>query len=305
MNILITGGAGFIGSNLANKLAGDGHKVIVIDNLFLGTRKNLADKVIFEHANVTDDERLDKIFSEHSFDYVFHLAALSSVAMYTDGRAPDMRSWLDVNTGGFVNIAKYCIKYKVKKLVYASTSSLYSGNPLPYQEGQIIHPSTLYESSMYCREIFAETFKKVHGLKSVGFRFFSVYGPNEEHKDAYANLISQFLWALKKGERPVIYGDGSQTRDFTHVSDIVQAFELAVSTDMEGIFNVGTGKSYSLNALVEMLNAILGTSLKPKHTINPLKNYVSHTLADISKIRVFGFEPKVTLEQGIVELVKQ
>lgn len=303
MNILVTGGAGFIGSNIANSFASEGHKVVAVDNLFLGTQKNLSDSVIFEKVDVTDASGLSRLFETYSFDYVFHLAALSSVAMYTDGRAPDVSQWFEVNTVGFVNVAKLCIKYKVKKLVYASTSSLYSGNPLPYHENQPIRPSTIYESSMYCREPIAESLGKVHGLKSVGFRFFSVYGPNEQHKGVYANLVSQFLWDIKKGVQPVIYGDGSQTRDFTHVSDIVQSFELAISTDMSGVFNVGTGKSYSINELIAMLNRMLGTSIKPKYIINPLKNYVSHTLADVSKIKAFGFKPKVTLEQGLAELV--
>jgi UDP-glucose 4-epimerase len=305
MNILVTGGAGFIGSNLANTLAAKGHKVVVADNLFLGSVDNLTDKVIFEKVDVTDTTALENLFKTYSFDYAFHLAALSSVAMYTDGRAPDPSQWFDVNIGGFVNVAKLCLKHGVKKLVYASTSSLYSGNPLPYHEEQTIRPSTLYETSMYYREIIADTFKKMHGLKAVGLRFFSVYGPNEQHKGVYANLVSQFLWAMKKGEQPVIYGDGSQTRDFTHVSDIVQSFELAVSTDMNGVFNVGTGKSYSINELIDMLNEMLGTSVKPKYIINPLKNYVSHTLADISKIQAFGFRPKVSLENGLTELVKR
>lgn len=299
MNILVTGGAGFIGSNLANTLADKGHRVVATDNLFLGSPKNLSDNVIFERADVTDAPALGSLFATYRFDYVFHLAALSSVAMYTDGRAPDMRQWFDVNVCGFVSIAKLCIEHKVKKLVYASTSSMYSGNPLPYREDQAIHPNTLYESSMYCRELIVESLKKMHGLKAVGLRFFSVYGPNEKHKGVYANLITQFLQVMRKGEQPVIYGDGSQTRDFTHVSDIVQACELAMNTDMEGIFNVGTGKSYSLNELIEMLNAALGTSFKPKYIINPYKNYVDHTKADISKIRAFGFEPRVSLEQGI------
>lgn len=303
MNILVTGGAGFIGSNLANAFAANGHKVVVADSLFLGSPDNLTDKVIFEKLDVTDFAALNRLFATYPFDYVFHLAALSSVGMYTDGRAPDPRQWFDVNVGGFVNVAKLCIEHKVKKLIYASTSSMYSGNPLPYREDQAIHPSTLYESSMYCRELIAESLKKVHGLKTVGFRFFSIYGPNEQHKGIYANLVSQFLWSMKKGERPVIYGDGSQTRDFTHVSDVVQAFELAVSTDMEGVFNVGTGKSYSLNELIGMLNEMLGTSIKPKYVINPLKNYVSHTLADVSKISKFGYSPRVELKSGLSNLI--
>ncbi|MBI5061139.1 MAG: NAD-dependent epimerase/dehydratase family protein [Candidatus Aenigmarchaeota archaeon] len=302
MKILITGGAGFIGSSLANHLCKE-HEVTVVDSLFLGDQKNLDKKVTFIKEDVRNPNGLENIFSK-KFDYVFHLAAISSAPMYLDGKEPDPRVWVDVNIGGFTNVIELCRKTGVKKLVYASTSSIYSGNPLPFSESQKITPKTFYETTLYCREFIADTYMRMHGFPSVGLRYFAVYGYNERHKGVYANLISQFLWDMLENKPPVIYGDGSQTRDFTFISDIVDATILAMKTDMNGVYNVGTGKNYTAGELIKIMNHVIGKDIKPKYITNPLKNYVANTLADITKIKAYGFRPKISLEEGIRLLYK-
>ncbi len=304
MKILVTGGAGFIGSSLANRFYESGHDVTAVDNLFLGRKENLSGGVKFFEASVTDFKRMNEIFSK-GFDYVFHMAAISSAPMYLDGKEPSPARWTDVNITGFVNVLKLALEHGVKKTIYASTSSIYSGNPLPYSEDQKIVPKTMYEVTLYAREFMAEVFRRMHNLSTAGLRFFAVYGYNELHKGKYANLVSQFIWAMKKGESPVIYGDGTQTRDFVFIDDVIQANILAMSTGMEGVFNVGTGKSCTANEMVKIINRLSGTDIQPQYINNPLKNYVDHTLADISKIKKYGFEPKVSLEQGISLLLEK
>jgi UDP-glucose 4-epimerase len=154
-------------------------------------------------------------------------------------------------------------------------------------------------------ERLAELYHKLHGIQIAGLRYFSVYGPHERAKKGYANLITQFLWAMKKGEKPVLFGDGTQTRDFTFVDDIVEANILAMGYSGFGVFNVGTGKNTTLNDIVQILNRKLGTSLEPVYEPNRIKNYVMHTQADTSKTaKELGFKAKVGLDEGIGKLIE-
>ncbi|MEM2767083.1 MAG: NAD-dependent epimerase/dehydratase family protein, partial [Candidatus Bathyarchaeia archaeon] len=231
---------------------------------------------------------------------IFHLGMPSSSPMYK--REP----WL---VGQTINDAIFLLEYARKsrcKIVYASTSSLYNGNSLPYREDMPIYVTDYYTECRYAIERLAMLYNRLYGVKSVGLRLFSVYGPKEEHKGEYANIVSQFLWMMKKGEAPVIYGDGEQTRDFIHVEDVVEAFMLAAEKQFEcEIFNVGTGVAHSFNDVVNLLNKHLGKNVKPTYKPNPIKNYVYHTWADTSKAeKILGFKAKIPLETGIKNLVK-
>jgi UDP-glucose 4-epimerase len=212
---------------------------------------------------------------------------------------------MEVNVMGFMNVMKAAYENGVKKIIYASTSSMYNGNPLPFSENQPITAKTFYEASFRTREIVAQTYYYENNLSSIGLRYFSVYGPRESHKGQYANNISQFLWDMMEGKSPVIYGDGMQRRDFTFVYDIVSANILAMTSNIDfGIFNVGTGIGTNFNDLVALINKILGTSIEPKYIENPLKNYVRDTIADLSLIsKSLGYRPQWTLEKGIRFLV--
>jgi len=186
------------------------------------------------------------------------------------------------------------------KVVIASTSSLYSGNDPPHREDMPVHVTDWYTEARYFVERLAELYLNLHGVRTCCLRLFSVYGPREEGKGRYANLVSQFIWVMRKGESPVIYGDGKQTRDFMYVEDVVDAFLRAMDSDAAGVFNVGTGRETSFNEVVGMLNEELGTSIKPEYVDNPLKNYVYRTCADTKKVEgLLVFRAKVTLREGI------
>ena len=296
--VLVTGGAGFIGSNLANHLA-DGNDVVALDDLYLGTPENLHDGVEFVDASVLDDDLPADV------DVLFHLAALSSRNMHEENPQVGAR----VNVEGFVNTVEQVRDHGCDTVVYASTSSIYGSQTEPCPEDMPVHAATGYEASKLAREQYGEYYSDFHEMSMAGMRFFSVYqgyGGAEEHKGEFANLIAQFADELASGEPPLIYGDGTQTRDFTHVDDVVRGLELAADHELDGIYNLGTGESYSLNELVEELNDRLGTDIRPEYTENPMKNYVHHTMADPSKMKATtGWEPRIDFDEGLDQVCEQ
>jgi UDP-glucose 4-epimerase len=191
------------------------------------------------------------------------------------------------------------------RVVFASSSSLYNGNRQPYREDMPIAVTDFYTEARYAMERLAELYSGLYGMPSVGLRYFSVYGPGERSKGRYANLASQFLWAMKEGKRPLLFGDGTQSRDFIHIDDVVEANLLALDYGKTGVFNIGTGKAATLNRLVELLNAELGSGIKPEYRPNPITNYVRHTLADTtSAAEKLRFRSSISLEDGIRRLVE-
>jgi UDP-glucose 4-epimerase len=168
-----------------------------------------------------------------------------------------------------------------------------------------VYPMDLYSETRCWMERLAAVYRQLRGVESVGLRFFSVYGPREQHKGRFANLVTQFIWAVKHGEEPVIYGDGSQTRDFVWVGDVVEACVRAMASDVScGVFNVGTGVSYSLNQVLSKINALLGLSVGPRYVANPVKNYVHDTLADTSRAEsILGFKASIDLDEGIRRMI--
>ncbi|ESP90038.1 NAD-dependent epimerase/dehydratase family protein [Candidatus Halobonum tyrrellensis] len=294
--ILVTGGAGFIGSNLANTLAAD-NDVVALDNGYLGTPENLVDEVEFVDADVLDDELPTDV------DVVFHLAALSSRQMLEENPRLGAR----VNVEGFVNVVEQARADGCETVVYASTSSAYGSRTEPSSEGMDLTAATGYDASMLGRERYAEYYNEFYDDLSVaGTRFFSVYqgyGGTEAHKGEYANTISQFADKIADGESPVLWGDGSQTRDFTHVSDIVRGLETIADHELAGVYNLGTGEPYSFNEMVDLINDVLGTDVDPEYEPIPLENYVHDTCADISKVReATGWEPEVSFEEGVKQV---
>jgi len=295
MNVIVTGGCGFIGSNLVERLLEKGHRVTVFDNLSTSNLKNIEglDVKFF-------NEPYEKIpFLVRDIDVIFHLGIPSSSPMYK--REPHL-------VGKAINEAITILEYARKnkcKVVYASTSSLYNGNPTPYKEDMPIYVTDYYTECRYAIERLAKLYNSLFNVKSVGLRLFSVYGPKEKYKGEYANIVSQFLWLMERDEPPIIFGDGSQTRDFIYVKDVVEAFMLAAEKEFNyEIFNVGTGVAYSFNEVVDLINKLLGKNIKPIYKPNPIKNYVYHTLADTTKAeRILGFKAKVSLEEGIKNLI--
>ena len=298
--VLVTGGAGFVGSNLANHLAAD-NEVIALDDCYLGTPENLDDDVEFVDASVTDDDLPTDV------DVVFHLAALSSYAMHEEDPTRGAR----VNVEGFVNTVDQARQDGCETVVYASTSSIYGSRTDPSPEDMPVTVNTGYEASKMARERYGEYFRNHYGLDVAGLRFFSVYqgyGGAEEHKGEYANVIAQFADDVANGDAPKLYGDGEQTRDFTHVSDIVRGIELAADHRLNGIYNLGTGEAYDFNTVVEMINDELGTDVEPEYVENPIPDdvYVHDTCADYEKIaEATGWEPQIDFEEGIERVCAQ
>jgi UDP-glucose 4-epimerase len=291
--ILVTGGAGFIGSNLANELAAD-NDVIALDNGYLGTAENLSDDVEYVEADVLDDDLPTDV------DVVYHLAALSSRQMLEENPREGAR----VNIEGFVNVVEQAKADGCDTFVYASTSSAYGSRTEPTPEDIELEASTGYDASMLGRERYAEYYNDFYDdLTLAGMRFFSVYQGyegSEEHKGEYANTLSQFTEEIASGESPVLWGDGSQTRDFTHVSDIVRGLILAAEHELVGVYNLGTGESYSFNEMVDLINDALGTDVEPEYEPIPLTNYVHDTKADISKFKdATGWAPEISFEEGV------
>ena len=298
--VLVTGGAGFIGSNLANHLAAD-NDVTVIDDGYLGTPENLVESVEFHKRSVLDDNLPTDV------DVVFHLAALSSYAMHEDNPCRGAR----VNVEGFVNVVEQARVDGCNTVVYASTSSIYGSRTNPSPEDMAVTVNTGYEASKMARERYAEYFANHYGLSVAGMRFFSVYqgyGGAEEHKGEYANVIAQFAEDIANGESPVLYGDGTQTRDFTHVDDTVRGLVLAAEHELTGVYNLGTSESYDFNTVVALLNDELGTDVEPEYVENPIPEdvYVHDTMADPSKMReATGWKPGIDFEEGLRRVCAQ
>jgi UDP-glucose 4-epimerase len=293
----VTGGAGFIGSNLVEELVKK-NSVIVLDNLHSGSLDNLKkakDKIeiINDSCNNIYKLKLPNV------DIIFHLGIPSSSPMY---KQDPLLVGEAIN--GAVSVFEYAKKEKVKKVIFASSSSLYNGLQPPHNESMQIRVTDFYTEARLCIERIAHLYNILYGVKAVGLRFFSVYGHHEEAKGKYANIVTQFLWEMKKGNSPIIYGDGTQKRDFVFVKDVVKACLLLANSEFEyDVFNVGTGKSYSFNEVVNILNGKLKTNVRPTYIEMPMSNYVEHTLADTRKIQSLGYQPEYSFEKGIDELI--
>jgi len=302
--VLVTGGAGFIGSNLVEELVKEGNEVVVLDDLYLGTEENLEevrDDIEFIEGSVLDKEKVEEAMQ--GCDTVFHQAARSSAPMHKEKPAKGAR----VNIEGFINTIEAAKKEEVEKVVYASTSSMYGSVEPPHREDQDVVPTNLYTASKMSRELYAKAYSERGDLETTGLRYFSVYGPHEKGKGKFANVVTQFLWKLMDGENPVIFGDGTQTRDLTFVKDVARANILAAKRKQEidgEVFNIGTGKEHSFNDIVEKLNSKLGTDIEPEHVDNPIENYVSRTKADNSRAKEkLGWKPSVSFEEGLEKTV--
>lgn len=295
--VLVTGGAGFIGSNLANHLAAD-NDVVAIDDLYLGTPDYLDDAVEFRRASVLDKDLPTDV------DVVVHLAALSSLMMHEES-TENLRRGARVNVEGFLNTVDQARRDGCDTVVYASTSSIYGNRTEPSPETMPVEANTGYEASKLARERYAEYFHNFHGMATAGLRFFSVYQGYtgaEKHKGEYANIIAQFADDIANGRRPVIYGDGTHSRDFTHVADIVRGIELAAEYRLTGIYNLGTGEQYTANEVIELLNRELDADVEPEHVENPIpqKVFIEDTMADSTKMtKATGWEPAIDFEEGI------
>ncbi|PSH02035.1 MAG: nucleoside-diphosphate sugar epimerase [Nanohaloarchaea archaeon SW_10_44_10] len=295
---LVTGGAGFIGSNIVHQLVDRGIDVVVLDSLYLGSESNLEDvrdEIEFIQGSVTDREKVEE--AVEGCDTVFHQAARSSSPMHKDEPVEGAK----VNIEGFINTVEAARNAEVEKIVYASTSSMYGSVEPPHSENQEVTPTNLYTASKMSRELYAKVYSQSTKIHFTGLRYFSVYGPREKAKGDYANVITQFMWKMMEDKKPVIWGDGTQSRDFTYVKDIaranIKAAEIREETNGE-YYNIGTGTDTSFNDLMDILNKVLDKNIEPEYIEHPRDNPVMTTKAHLERTKEeLGWEPRVRLEE--------
>ncbi len=301
-SILITGGAGFIGSNIAEALCKE-HDITVLDNLSTGKPENIpkSKRIKFIKADVCDPAAVRG--SLKGIDYVIHLAALLSVPRSIKDPVNTDR----INTGGTLNMLFESSRAEVKRFVYASSSSVYGNTKkLPDDEGMNPDPLSPYAASKVAGEYYCSVFARSFGLSAVSLRYFNVFGPRQDPSSEYSAVVPKFIAQMMKGERPVICGNGEQTRDFTYVKDIVLANSLVMESKKGAgeVFNIATGKKQSLNQLVAELNRLLGTKIKPAY-LEPRTGDIMHSVADITRAnKAFDYEPKWSFEQGLKETLE-
>jgi len=303
MKLVITGGAGFIGSNLAEELSkGKDNEVIIVDDLSTGKMENLRkfnQTINFVRGSITDLNLLKRTFKDT--DYVFHQAAIPSVPR----SIKDPIASNNANVNGTLNVLVAANDCGVKKVVYASSSSVYGDTPeLPKRERMTPNPLSPYAVTKLLGEYYCKVFTEVYGLKTVSLRYFNVYGPRQDPYSDYAAVIPRFINRVLENKPPVIYGDGEQTRDFTFVKDVVKANVLAAESDANGVYNIAYGNRVRINELANMIMKLMGKNLKPIHDA-PREGDVKHSLGGIAWAKKnLGYEPRYSLEEGLRETIK-
>lgn len=297
---LVTGGAGFIGSHIASALAASGARVRIIDDLSTGYRENLDEiggDVDFIQGSVADESALRRAIE--GAELVFHEAAIPSVPRSVENPRQTHVASVD-STFSLLLAAK---ENNVRRIVYAASSSAYGDQPtLPKVETMLPEPLSPYAVAKLVGEHYCQVFTRVYGLETVSLRYFNVFGPRQDPSSQYSGVISRFISALLGGETPVIYGDGEQSRDFTYISNVVDAnLKAAESAKAVGhVINIANGERISLNQLLRELQDVTGKpDVTPDYQLSRAGD-VKHSLADISRARdLLGYEPKVGLRQGL------
>jgi ADP-L-glycero-D-manno-heptose 6-epimerase len=296
---LVTGGAGFIGSNLAFELESAGHKVTILDDFSSGNFKNLlafkGDILAYSLCDVTWAD----ILMEEKFDAIFHEAAI------TDTTIHDQKKMMEDNVEGFRHILNYAVATGVKKVVYASSAGVYGNGKCPMAETNVPTPENVYGFSKAIMDNVAREYAEENkGMSIVGLRYFNVYGPREYYKGKTASMMYQLYLQMKEGKRPRIFKHGEQERDFVYVKDVIKANMCALNYKGNGVFNVATGIPENFNKVVECLNKGLKTKLEPDYFDNPYPFYQNKTQAEMSASnKELKFTPDYSLEKGIEDYV--
>lgn len=290
LRVLVTGGAGFIGSNLVDALIERGDEVVIIDNLSTGKKENINPKADFHEVDMRDMDAIKPLFS--GVDYVFHLAAYARVQPSIE----DPVTANDINLNGTLNVLVSARDAGVKKVVYSASSSAYGNQEqMPLREDMPAHPLSPYGLQKYVGELYCRLFSDIYGLPTVSLRYFNIYGPRQVLEGAYCLVMGIFVRQRLNGEPMTITGDGEQRRDFTSVHDAVRANILAAESDKTGqgeVINIGRGKNYSVNELAEMIGG-------PVKHIEP-RVEPRETLADNSRAKkLLGWEPEVELPEWL------
>ena len=301
---LVTGGAGFIGSNICTKLISQGCFVRVIDNLLTGKKSNLAaisDKIEFIEADMGNPDAARAAMK--GIDVVLHQGALPSVPRSVDDPAATHRHCVDAT----FTLLLAARDAKVKRFVYAASSSAYGDTPtLPKVETMPVNPLSPYAAAKLMGEYYCSVFYKVFGLETISLRYFNVFGPHQDPTSQYAAAIPAFVTSILKNKPPTVYGDGEQSRDFTYVDNVVEANLLAARTKQTkgDVINVACGEVITVNAIIDMINNIVGKKIKPTY-VPSRKGDVKHSLADISQAKkLIGFKPVVSFKDGLKKAIE-
>lgn len=302
--LVVTGGAGFIGSNIVDRLVAEDNEVVVIDNLLTSKANNLKDvmsRIKFVNGDIQDLDLLAREFE--GIDYVLHQAALASVPRSIENPIASNQNNID----GTLNVLVAARDAGVKRVVYAASSSAYGNTPtLPKHEGMAPDPLSPYAITKLVGEQYCKVFYDIYGMETVALRYFNVFGPRQDPNSQYAAVIPKFITAMLNDERPVIFGDGEQSRDFTYVQNNVDANLLAcTAANAAGrMFNIACGERITLNQLVEVLSDILGKDIEPLYEEERAGD-VKHSLADITLARdVLDYEPEYGFREGLVKTVE-
>jgi nucleoside-diphosphate-sugar epimerase len=302
---LVTGGAGFIGSHIAGALAASGARVRVLDDLSTGHAENLEEaggRLEFVRASLLDADALRR--AVEGVELVFHEAAIPSVPRSVDNPEETHRACVE-GTFALLVAARAA---GVRRVVYAASSSAYGDQPtLPKVEDMAPQPLSPYAAAKLVGEYYCQVWARTYGFETVSLRYFNVFGPRQDPGSQYSGVISRFISALLSGERPVIYGDGEQSRDFTYISNVVDANLRAAETTrgIGEVVNVATGERATLNELLEVLKGITGKADVTAEYREARVGDVRHSLADITRAReLLGYEPKVGLEEGLRKTIE-
>lgn len=293
MNILITGVAGFIGSNLADYLINKGHKVIGIDNLSYGLIEQVPVNVKFYKVDILSKD-IYKLFEK--IDVVFHLAAKNCISDCQD----DPLETVKINVLGSVNVFEASKRSNVNKIIYAESSALYEGSESFPTNEKDEKPESFYAVSKLASRFFSEAYFRFHNLNLIALRYFNVYGPKQDYRRSIPPLMCALIINLLKGEAPTIYGNGSKRRDFIYIDDVNRFHEMLINKEKinKKTFNIGFGKNHSVLEVFEILQKLLKVEISPKHG-KDLPGEAFQNLADISNAKSLGWEPKINLEDGL------
>lgn len=301
---LVTGGAGFIGSHIAGELARKGHPVRIIDNFSTGKRESISsflDEIELVEADIREFKACRKVVE--GMDFVLHQAALTSVPFSIE----DPLLTNEANITGTLNLLLASRDAKVRRLVFASSAAVYGDDSrLPKTENMEGLPISPYALSKRVGEMYCQLFSQLYGLSTVCLRYFNIFGPRQDPFSQYASVIPNFIGKMLKEEKPSVFGDGEQSRDFLYVSNVVEANILASrASEVSGeVFNIAGGEKTTVNSLVKELNELLGKEIKPAYD-NPRSGDIKHSYADISKARkMLKYEPTVSFSDGLNETVR-
>jgi len=304
LRFLVTGGAGFIGSNIVKKLVEKGYSVKVLDNFATGQRSNLEpflkDIELIE-GDIRDFWTVAK--ATKGIDYILHQAALPSVPRSIDNPL----TTTEVNINGTLNLLEAARFNEVQRIVYASSSSVYGDSPvMPKEENMKPMPKSPYAITKLAGEEYCMNFYQLYGLETVALRYFNVFGPRQNPFSQYSAVIPKFINMLKSNQKPTIWGDGETSRDFTYIDNVVDANILACEKKAAAgnVINIACNNAYTLNDLVDKLNKIIGTNISPMHGPDKIGD-VKHSLADVSKAReILSYEPEIDFDEGLKKTVE-